>query len=86
MLTGAQITLEDLSLELKSAGNFTPEVEKAIITTLQSKGLTELSFLDYLVCRPRRSRALTLAQSYMPMFLHVHGNIISNPLEMQHAE
>ena len=27
-----------------------------------------------------------LRQSYMPMFLHVHGNIISNPLEMQHAE
>ena len=60
--------------------------QDSILTTLRSNEVKELSFLDFLVCLSflrGDSRSCIAFQSYMPLFLGIHGNIVAHPLEMQ---
>lgn len=41
------ISLEELSIEMKSAGNFSLETEESILTTLQSAGVDKLTYIDF---------------------------------------
>lgn len=45
------ITLDELSIEMKSAGTFSPEMEASILETLQNAGLPELTYMDFCLCK-----------------------------------
>ena len=90
------MTLEELSLELKSAGTFTLDDEVAprigaasdalqqIILDTVRKGdrVEHLTFLDYLV-RAAQWRRRPRLQAYVPLFLTIHDSILQNPMQMQ---
>eukprot|EP00049_Salpingoeca_infusionum_P000236 m.38269 g.38269 ORF g.38269 m.38269 type:complete len:1062 (-) comp10185_c0_seq1:689-3874(-) len=60
------IELDAVAVELQ-AGNFHPDQTVELINTLEAEGLEEMTFLDYL--------------AYIPLFLDVHANIMTNPLD-----
>lgn len=59
------ILAEDIGLELK-AGGVSQRNEDSVMQHFRDQGIEELSFLDYL--------------SYIPLFVFIHDNILSNPL------
>lgn len=63
------LSLDELSIEIKSAGTVSRTDEDAILGVLQADNVQQMTFLDFL--------------AYMPLFLKIHDSILSNPLEMQ---
>lgn len=59
------IGLEVIELELR-AGNVSSQRRENIMHYLGKQGLDELTFLDYL--------------AYLPLFIHIHENVMDNPL------
>ena len=62
------ISLQSISIAMRAAG-FSEDAENAILGRLEDEGLTELTFMEFLL--------------QLPLFMSIHASIMTNPLAMR---
>lgn len=61
-----EMQLDDLEIELKASGSFSQFEQDKIMSSIRDTGVESLTFLEYL--------------TFLPLFMNIHGNILTNPL------